>query len=144
MPATDPRPTTPPPAVWTVALVLTFFAAWQLVTRAVPAFAAGDPEAFSAAIGVMVLAAIVWGLLRLRPWARSFALFISGFGVVVAAAAMGLLQQPDLAATVAAEGYDTALLARMLTVLGALGALSVVLLRTASARRAFGLGWSGG
>lgn len=139
MPPTKTPPPTPPPAVWIVAMVLAFSAAWQLMTRVVPSFVAGDPDAFSRIIGVSLSAALVWGLLRLRPWARSLALFGAGLGVVVAAAALALLQQPELAAILAADGYDTAALGRLLTVLGALAALSVVLLRTVSAKRAFGI-----
>lgn len=134
------RPQTPPPAVWIVALVLGFFAAWQLLTQALPAFVAGDAGALSELVGVVSSGVLVWGLLRLRRWARSLALALSVFGVVLATAALGLLQQPDLAATVAAEGYDTARLARVLTALGFLAALSVVLLRTAAVKRAFAIG----
>lgn len=140
MPTEQTRPQTPPPAVWIVALVLAFHAAWQLLTRAVPSVTAGDPEAFSELLGVGFSAALVWGLLRLRRWARSLTLALSALGLVIAVAALGLLQQPDLAASVAADGYDTAALARALTVVSILAALSVVLLRTASVKRAFGIG----
>lgn len=140
MPSAETTRPAPPVSVWIVALVLGLSAAWQLLTRALPAFAAGDPGAFSELVGVALSGAIVWGLLRLRRWARSFTLVMSAIGLVIAAAALALLQEPDMAATLAREGYDPAVLSRMLTVLGLLTATSVVLLRTASAKRAFGIG----
>lgn len=131
------RTSTLPVPVLVTALLVALYGVWQLAVKAWPALAAGEPG--SEWIGVAFSAALVWGLLQRRAWARSWTLFMAGAGVVVAAAALALLQEPGFAAHIVEAGYDEVIFRRMLMAVGLLSAASLVLLRTTSAKDAFGL-----
>lgn len=129
-----------PFSVMIVVLIFSLSALWQLFTRAIPAFIAGHPDALSEAIGFVFSALVVWGLVTLRPWARTFVLFVSGVGVVIPALVLGLLQHPEFASGFHQSGIDSGLIVRFLTIVGVLSLVSFLLLKSDSAKEAFGVG----
>jgi len=133
----EPSPRTLPASVLIVAFIFGLNSLWHLFAKAIPAFIADDPEALSHAVTFLISAALVLGLMTLRPWARTWALIIATAGALIPALILGLLQHPEFAAGFYTEPYAGAVI-RVLVVIGLLSAVSFMMLKTSSAKRAFG------
>jgi hypothetical protein len=133
----EPSPRTLPASVLIVAIIFGLNSLWHLFAQAVPAFIADEPEALSQGVAFLFSAALVLGLITLRPWARTWALIIAMAGAVIPAVLLGLLQHPEFAAGFYTDLHAGAVI-RVLVVIGLLSALSVIMLKTSSAKRAFG------
>jgi hypothetical protein len=130
-------PRTLPASVLIVAVIFGLNSLWHLFAKAVPAFIADEPEALSQGVAFLFSAALVLGLITLRPWARTWALIIATAGALIPAVLLGLLQHPEFAARFYTELHAGDVI-RVLVVIGLLSALSVIMLKTSSAKRAFG------